>query len=122
VEDGHFAHVWTGLVLHVLSEAGVESLVRSVFAMLRPGGTYFGTCAGSESPTVWQPEFAGRSPGFLHTGASLKALLESIGYEDVVVHEMPMPTLLNAAIPALVRMCLCSMSGGQDLISSTIYR
>jgi len=86
-EGGLFAHVWTGLVLHVLDQAKAEALLRSVFRLLRPGGTYFGTCVGSgEHPTIWSPA-PDRSPGFLHTSSSLSHLLAAIGFEEVTVLE-----------------------------------
>jgi hypothetical protein len=80
--------VWTGAVLHVLTEAKVEALLRSVFAMLRPGGSYFGTCVGtSGQPSDWQPEYRNRGQAYLHTAESLKELLERIGFVEVVVTE-----------------------------------
>lgn len=88
VAGGQFAHVWTGAVLHVLTEAKVEALLRSVFAMLRPGGSYFGTCVGtSGQPSDWQPEYRNRGQAYLHTAESLKELLERIGFVEVVVTE-----------------------------------
>lgn len=83
---GLFAHVWTGAVLHVLNEEKVGALLRSIFTLLKPGGTYFGICAGlTDCPTAWQPEYANRSPAFLHTATSLEEVLRQVGFTEVNV-------------------------------------
>lgn len=97
-DEGPFAHAWTGAVLHVLSEAKVESLVASVLAMLKPGGTYFGNCVGvsGQQPQDWQPELRNRAGAFHHTASSLKMLLERLGFMDVEVKDPPMAEFLPA--------------------------
>lgn len=88
VAEGQFTHVWTGAVLHVLTEAKMEALLRSVFAMLRLGGSYFSTCVGTScKPSDWQPEYRNRGQAYLHTAKSLKELLERISFVEVVVTE-----------------------------------
>jgi hypothetical protein len=89
IANGPLAHVWTGAVLHVLDQAKVEALLRTVFTMLRPGGTYFGTCAGStDKPKEWLPEYRNRGQAYLHSPKSLKELLEQIGFDEVVVENL----------------------------------
>lgn len=84
--DGLFAHIWTGAVLHVLNEAKVEALLRSIFSLLRNGGTYFGTCVGTTgAPSTWHPEYTNRSEAFLHSAKSLEELLKRIGFEEIKV-------------------------------------
>ncbi|KAL6060979.1 ProbableBRG0 Methyltransferase adrK [Balamuthia mandrillaris] len=88
LKEGSFAHVWTGAVLHVLSQQKVEALLASVLVVLKNGGTYFGTCVGTtEQPKEWQPEFRNRNVAYLHTAQSLTKLLQETGFQDVVVHE-----------------------------------
>jgi hypothetical protein len=99
VADGQFAHVWTGAVLHVLPQDKVEALIRSVFAMLRPGGSYFGTCVGtSGQPTEWQPGYRNRAPAYLHTAESLTELLQRVGFVEVVVHEPLRPVPIKVPL------------------------
>ncbi|EGG15388.1 hypothetical protein DFA_10222 [Cavenderia fasciculata] len=77
-------YVWTGLVLHVLTKQDVEGLLRRVYGFLKSGGTYFGTCVGSEVEQVWIPNTSS-SPRYLHSDVSLTALLTTLGFKDVKV-------------------------------------
>lgn len=86
VAEGLFAHVWNGAVLHVLTEEKVEALLRAVYSMLRPGGSYFGDCVGtSAEPGQWEPPLRNRTTGYHHSSESLKQTLERIGFEEVEV-------------------------------------
>jgi hypothetical protein len=73
-------------VLHVLTKAEVEALLRKAALLLLPGGrgTLSGVTGGSATPCEWPVADKVR---FLHSQASLKALLEAVGYQDVHVQE-----------------------------------
>ena len=75
-------------VLHTLDEAGVAALVRGVRALLRPGARVLGSTVGADAPRLWAPpQAAGAPTRFLHSAASLAALLRAAGYADVAVSE-----------------------------------
>lgn len=110
--DGHFAHVWTGYVLHVLNEAKTEALIRSVFTLLRPGGTFFGDCRGSpDTPKIWLPGCSNRNPAFLHTLDSLRELLIRLGFVEVIVNTCELPKTMDKVrhFPCASSRLLCSL-------------
>ena len=86
VADGLFAHVWNGAVLHALTEEKVEALLRAVYSMLRPGGSFFGDCVGtSAEPGQWEPPLRNRTTGYHHSRESLQHTLERNGFVEVEV-------------------------------------
>lgn len=85
VAEGLFAHVWNGNVLHVLTKEKVGALLRAVYSMLRPGGTYFGDCASAE-PGQWEPPLRNCTIGYHHSSKSLEQTLERIDSVEVEVH------------------------------------
>src|SRR5690606_39190350 len=73
-------------VLHVLTEGKVEALLRAVYSMLRPGGSFFGDGAGtSAEPGQWEPPLRNRTTGYHHSPESLQHTLERIGFVEVEV-------------------------------------
>jgi hypothetical protein len=74
-------------VLHVLTKVEGEALLRKAALLLLPDGrgTLSGVTGGSAMPCEWPVADKIR---FLHSQASLKALLEALGYQDVQVHEI----------------------------------
>ena len=67
-------------VLHVLSKEQVESMLHACAELLIPGGIVLGSCVGSLEPRPWKENAVGER--WLHSSASLSALLESTGFED----------------------------------------
>jgi hypothetical protein len=67
---GKVHYIWAGAVLHVLSEEDVVTLLQNVFLLLRPGGTFFGDCGGSEPAGPW-PTSDGQPRNYLHSQVCL---------------------------------------------------
>ncbi len=68
------------LVLHTLGRQQVSSMLDACAGLLRPSGLILGACVGSPEPRPWSEYVAER---WLHSPASLHAVLESAGFKDV---------------------------------------
>ncbi|KAI9031108.1 hypothetical protein DFJ74DRAFT_702140 [Hyaloraphidium curvatum] len=104
-----FAVVSVAAVLHVLAKEDVEGLLSRIFEhLMAPGGLLLGSCVGTaveDGQSWWEtPDGTGR-PRFLHSGASLRRLLEKVGYVDVEVgqHVRPDRAMLRSEGPREVQ-------------------
>jgi SAM-dependent methyltransferase len=106
--EGGVHVAYAGSVFHLLNESDCVRLAQALFAVLESGGVAFGRTVGLtkeggqaaealRAQTIWKQETAAASSStpvapsgdlrFLHTAASLRALLESVGFTDVTVSE-----------------------------------
>jgi len=94
--EKRFDIVYCGSVFHLLNEANCKKLARNCFSLL-------GTTDPSTSPSNYKKVFFGRTMGtskeepftiesagdrFMHSKASLKALFEAAGFQDVNISNL----------------------------------
>ncbi|KAJ3034233.1 hypothetical protein HDV00_005253 [Rhizophlyctis rosea] len=78
------------LVLHVFSKPEGRRFLTRLFNSLKSGGTLFGQCGGSTHEGPWDSQnIGGTEVRWRHSAASLKQLLEEIGFVDVQTVEQP---------------------------------
>ncbi|KAJ1552920.1 hypothetical protein HK096_009935 [Nowakowskiella sp. JEL0078] len=89
---GKFDVVYSIAVLHVLSQRQSENLIKRVYGMLAPGGTYFGNCVGNKEAQDWaKTPNGGLESRFLQSKKSLTEILTRLGFVNVKVVEVNVP-------------------------------
>jgi len=85
----HVAYV--GAVFHLLNERDCVRLAQALFRLLTPGGVTFGRTVGlasvQDAAALADAAAAPPTQRFLHSPASMTALLESVGFTSVQIHE-----------------------------------
>lgn len=96
-----FNIIYTGAVLHVFAEDEVEMFLKNIYDMTAAGGTYIGSCGVGSDPVQTQvPTPKKDKMRYIHSTASLKLLLEKIGFVDVTFKQDEVPHD-NTMIPQL---------------------
>ena len=68
---GRIDFIWAGLVLHVLSREDCQQFLSNACSLLKPGGSFYGTCAGQKEAgeSIATPD--GKARRFLHSKVTL---------------------------------------------------
>jgi len=80
-----FSSAHAGAVLHCLSKDEVVIFSTRIYQMLQTNGIFFGNTVGAEPASDWVKTPKGDKTRYLHSPASLKQVLEEIGFIDIHV-------------------------------------
>jgi len=93
---GPFNLVYCGSVIHLLEKEQTVNLVKAIFGLMSSGGIFFGRTASSSTGQPVLSEHKERKQNrYLHTGDSLKELLENIGFVSVKITKNDEPDREN---------------------------
>jgi len=90
--SGSFDFIYTGAVLHCLTEDQAVGFVKNIKEILKSGGVYFGSTLGAVQPMPWSRTLDKSQRRYLHSQETLQHLFEEAAYVDVQVNRYNLPS------------------------------